>query len=167
MKTIEYTHVRAVVFENGNPIFTIDIVTDASKNKTAEVKPYESGLHVWMWLATPLSNRSTKTCDEEFPFPEFQKQLLHLAWVESLILNFIISIVTENSLGIRHAAAQELETSLSLAPSDATQEFERIILSNTPVPGMDTRNTSFTGKSKILMKKFVEKFGHQPKEPHL
>lgn len=167
MKRIVRTHGRAVIFDGKNPIYTLEVKTDPSGKKIVDVKPYENGLHLGMWLQPAMNTCSESACTEEAPFLTLQTQLIHWAWVEELISLFLSFANTSFSIKLRKLAVVEFEKALQETTEDARKEVERILLETTPPQGMSTRDLPFTGMSATLMEKFVEKFGHQSPEQTL
>ncbi len=167
MKRIVTTTGRAVIYEEGKPIFTLEVKTNKARRKFVEVKPYEPGLHLGMWLQPAMNDCSESVCKEEAPFVSLQTHLLHWAWVEQLTSFFITIIDASSPAELRKLVATELETSLHCAPETARKEFESIVLETPPPQDMNTRDIPFTGLSAEIMEKFVAKFGHQPPEQTL
>lgn len=161
MKRFVCTHDRAVVFDEKNPIYTLEVKTDASGKKIVEVKPYEKGLHLGMWLQPAMNNCSEITCDEEAPFLTMQTHLIHWVCVRELFFLLTTSVGAGVSIELRNLAAAKLETALQNTTEEVRKDVEHILLESPPPQGMSTRDTHFTGMSAALMEKFVTKFGHQ------
>ncbi|MCX6715153.1 MAG: hypothetical protein NTX72_05055 [Candidatus Uhrbacteria bacterium] len=166
MKRMVTTNGRAAIFEDEDPIFTLEVINDPSGKKVVEVKPYAQGLHLGMWLQA-AGSCSESTCTEKNPFPSLQAHLIHWAWVQELISFFITCIDASFSIELRNLAATEFETIFSTTTDDVRKEIERIIMETPPPEGMLTRGVTFTGLSAAIMEKFVAKFGHQPPEQTL
>jgi len=168
MKRTVLTNGRAVIFDGENPIYTLEVKNNPSDKKFVDVKPYEKGLNLSMWLQPSINSCSESICTEEAPFLALQAHLIHWAWIENLTSLFLITIETSIfSIKLRKMGAEEFERTLQVASEDARKEFEYIILNTPPPPGMDTRDIPFTGISATIMEKFVAKFGHQPPEQTL